>query len=353
MYFWFFQARENHEIAPLTAWFSGGPGVPSSSAALGEHGPCSVLSDSKTTELNPWSWNEKVNMIYLDQPLQVGYSYDTLVNGTLDEVASPFQYRPSNFSNGIPETNLTFLTGTFPSGSFANTPNTSMAAAPFIWQLMQVWMQEYVPPTIQIVQNLHFARSPVYKPAENRLSIWGQSYGGHYGPVYANYFEQQNERIANGSLGGSAVPIHIDTVGLINACIDIDVQMIYYPKYAHNNTYGLELITEEDYASAVAASPACKNMTATCRDLAAAKDPNGVGNNADVNKACKGAFDYCFANMHDFYNKNGVSPGTFFCDVYLTRNSETSMILPDPPLPNPSLPSGPPATSTMPRRSKR
>lgn len=145
MYFWFFQARENHETAPLSLWFSGGPGVPSTSAALGEHGPCSVIEDSKTTELNPWSWNEKANMVYIDQPVQVGYSFDFLVNGTLDEVASPFQYRPANFSQtGIPETNLTFLTGTFPSASFANSPNTTLNAAPFIWEFMQAWMQEYV-----------------------------------------------------------------------------------------------------------------------------------------------------------------------------------------------------------------
>jgi carboxypeptidase C (cathepsin A) len=162
-------------------------------------------------------------------------------------------------------------------------------------------------------QGLQCHRSPVFKPADNRLSIWGQSYGGHYGPVYADYFEQQNDKIANGSLDGSAIPIHIDTVGLINACIDINVQMIYYPEYAHNNTFGLNLITDEDYASAIAASPTCKNMTAICRNLAAAKDPNGVGNNAEVNKACNGAYDYCFANMHDFYNKNGVSLDICFC----------------------------------------
>jgi carboxypeptidase C (cathepsin A) len=145
------------------------------------------------------------------------------------------------------------------------------------------------------------------------LSIWGQSYGGHYGPVYADYFEQQNDKIANGSLDGCAIPIHIDTVGLLNACIDIDVQMIYFPEYAHNNTYGLSLITDEDYTSAIAASPMCKNMTATCRHLAAAKDPNGVGNNAEVNKACNDAYNYCFAKMHSFYEKNGVSLDIYFC----------------------------------------
>jgi hypothetical protein len=128
-------------------WLSGGPGVPSIKTALGQNGPCVVLEDSKTTEINPWSWNDKVNMIYIDQPVQVGYSYDALVNGTIELVASPFYYKPSNFSqSGVPETNLTFLTGTFASQNPANAPNTTMAAAPFIWQFMQTWMQEYVSP---------------------------------------------------------------------------------------------------------------------------------------------------------------------------------------------------------------
>ena len=142
MYFWFFEAREDAENAPLSMWLQGGPGVPSASAALNENGPCNVLKDSKTTQLNPWSWNDKANLLYIDQPVQVGFSYDTLVNGTLDVVASPFAYKPSNFSTDVPETNLTFLTGTFASQSLSNAPNTSMAAAPFIWNFMQTWMQE-------------------------------------------------------------------------------------------------------------------------------------------------------------------------------------------------------------------
>jgi hypothetical protein len=127
------------------------------------------------------------------------------------------------------------------------------------------------------------------------------------GPVYADYFEQQNDKIASGNITGCAVQLHIDTVGLINACIDIDTQMIFYPEYARNNTYGLDLISDEDYEAAHAAWPTCKNMTATCRSLAAAKDPNGVGNQPDINAACKGAFDYCFKNLHSFLEKSGVS----------------------------------------------
>lgn len=123
-------------------WLQGGPGVPSITAATGENGPCIVLADSKSTELNPWSWNNNVNMLYIDQPIQVGFSYDSLQNGTIDEVITPFAYTPADFSNGVPETNLTFLTGTFASRKFANAPNTTIAAAPFIWHFMQTWMQE-------------------------------------------------------------------------------------------------------------------------------------------------------------------------------------------------------------------
>jgi carboxypeptidase C (cathepsin A) len=291
IYFWFFQARHDAENAPLTIWLQGGPGVPSTQAAVGENGPCVVLEDSKTTRLDPWSWNNNVNMIYVDQPVQVGYSYDKLVNGTLDLVPFPFTYQPANFSQtGVPETNLTFLTGTFPSRNPYTTPNTTVAAAPFIYDFMQTWMQEF----------------PGYKSTDNRFSIWGESYAGHYNPVYADYFEQQNELIASDSYNGSAIALHIDTVGLVNACIDIDTQIDYYPEFAYNNTYSLQLINETQYESALAASPQCKNLTAACRALADSKDPGGLGYQGDVNKACLGAFLYCFSNLHDDFDKSGV-----------------------------------------------
>lgn len=42
--------------------------------ALSENGPCFVNKDSNSTYLNPWSWNNEVNMLYIDQPVQVGFS---------------------------------------------------------------------------------------------------------------------------------------------------------------------------------------------------------------------------------------------------------------------------------------
>jgi carboxypeptidase C (cathepsin A) len=285
MYFWFFEARNDAENAPLSLWLQGGPGVPSITAAVGENGPCAVLSDSKTTELNPWSWNDKVNMLYVDQPVQVGFSYDSLTTGVLDEIQSPFFYVPNNFSTGVPETNLTFLTGTFASRNPSAAPNTTVAATKIMYSFMQAWMQDF----------------PEYRSEDNKFSIWGESYDGHYAPAYAAYFEEKSAQIEAGNGNSTDIPLHLDTVGFVNPCIDIDTQMPFYPEYAFNNTYGFEAITEEQYEFAVAQTETCRSMSATCKELADAKDPEGLGNVADVNKACLGAYMFCFTTMHDNY----------------------------------------------------
>jgi carboxypeptidase C (cathepsin A) len=142
LYFWFFSARKSPSTAPLSLWLQGGPGVPSVAAAISENGPCVVLDDSKSTKINPWSWNDKVNMLYIDQPVQVSFSYNSLTNGTIDEVDTPFAYKPANFSDGVPQTNLTFLTGTFAAQDPEKAPNTTINAAPVMWDFMQAWIQE-------------------------------------------------------------------------------------------------------------------------------------------------------------------------------------------------------------------
>jgi hypothetical protein len=82
-------------------------------------------------------------MLYLDQPNHVGFSYDFLTNGTLNQLVSDTIVTPQNFSvTGIPAVNTTFLIGTFSSQDPANTANTTGNAALSFWHFAQAWFQE-------------------------------------------------------------------------------------------------------------------------------------------------------------------------------------------------------------------
>ena len=61
-FYWFFEARENPETAPLLLWMTGGPGCSSEVALFGENGPCKVSADGSNTTVNPYSWNSNANM---------------------------------------------------------------------------------------------------------------------------------------------------------------------------------------------------------------------------------------------------------------------------------------------------
>ncbi|KAG9020623.1 hypothetical protein FRB95_003873 [Tulasnella sp. JGI-2019a] len=78
-WFWFFGARQsvNASTAPFVLWFNGGPGCSSMIGLFQEHGPRRVNSDKKTTTLNPNSWNEVANVLYIDQPVGAGFSHGT------------------------------------------------------------------------------------------------------------------------------------------------------------------------------------------------------------------------------------------------------------------------------------
>jgi len=139
-FFWFFESRTKPEHAPLSLWLQGGPGSPSVAAALGENGPCRVTSDSKDTVLNEWSWNNEVNMLYIDQPVQTGLSYDRLINGTIDETAVPFNVTPTE---NYEDANYHTLAGRFASQSVTSTASTASVAAAAAWHFMQIWTQKY------------------------------------------------------------------------------------------------------------------------------------------------------------------------------------------------------------------
>ncbi len=139
-FFWFFESRKDPQNAPLVIWVDGGSGTSALVGMFSGSGPCLVQIDSNSTTLNPWSWNNEVNMLYIDQPNQVGFSYDSILNGTMDLTLGALISLESQ--DVRPPQNNTFLIGKFPSQDSARTANTTNNAARSLWLFSQVWLRE-------------------------------------------------------------------------------------------------------------------------------------------------------------------------------------------------------------------
>ncbi|KAI1332446.1 carboxypeptidase C [Xylariaceae sp. FL0255] len=247
-FFWFFEARNNAANAPGSSIMG----------LLEENGSCFIGADSKSTYLNPWSWNNEVNMLYIDQPTQVGFSYDVLTNATatLMEGSGGFSIVPSDFSDGVPQTNMTYHVVTFGSQKVGRTANSTAHAAHAFWHFAQTW----------------FAEFPHYKPADNRISLWVQaeSYGGHYGPGFFHFLQQRNNEISRGdSIEKDAHYLHPDTLGIIDGLIDEIVQHESFISFPFNNTYGIQVFNESLYEDLMynwTRPNACKDKVQACQD---------------------------------------------------------------------------------------
>ncbi|TFL01046.1 carboxypeptidase C [Pterulicium gracile] len=77
LFFWYFESRSKPSKDPLVLWLNGGPGCSSSTGLLFELGPCNIANKGANTTNNSFSWNSNANVIFLDQPINVGYSYST------------------------------------------------------------------------------------------------------------------------------------------------------------------------------------------------------------------------------------------------------------------------------------
>ncbi len=78
---------------PLMLWFNGGPGASSMFGAMSENGPY-LIQDTGLMVENPYAWNREAHIMYWDNPVGAGYSYnDEKVYVTNEDEVGERMYR--------------------------------------------------------------------------------------------------------------------------------------------------------------------------------------------------------------------------------------------------------------------
>ncbi|XP_020231849.1 serine carboxypeptidase II-3 [Cajanus cajan] len=138
LFYYFVESPNNSSNKPLVLWLNGGPGCSSFGyGAMQELGPFRVNSDGKTLHRNQYAWNNMANVIFLESPAGVGFSY-------------------SNTSSDYPNT---------------GDKSTAMDSYTFLLN----WLERF----------------PQYKTRD--LFITGESYAGHYVPQLADTILTNNK----------------------------------------------------------------------------------------------------------------------------------------------------------------
>jgi carboxypeptidase C (cathepsin A) len=177
-----------------------------------EHGPCSV-NVNLTTQNNPHSFSEVTNVLYIDQPTHTGFSYSKTVPVSFSALGTKqlsSQVCPKWASK----------CGTLSKGEKTATASTTPGAAPNFWKTVQGFMGVF----------------PKY--ARKEIIFATESYGGRYGPIFSEYFTQQNRlNIPN------TTKINISALMVGNGWHDALIQYPAYYNFTVNpgNTYDLRL----------------------------------------------------------------------------------------------------------------
>ncbi|KAH7864521.1 hypothetical protein Vadar_030524 [Vaccinium darrowii] len=107
-YYYFVEAKKAKHSLPLLLWLNGGPGCSSLGyGAMEELGPFRIHSDGKTLYKNPFAWNHAANVLFLESPAGVGFSYSNttsdVVNGGDKRTASDNYVFLLNWLERFPE----------------------------------------------------------------------------------------------------------------------------------------------------------------------------------------------------------------------------------------------------------
>ncbi|KAL8154377.1 hypothetical protein V2J09_012137 [Rumex salicifolius] len=170
LYYYFVESEYESHSKPLLLWLNGGPGCSSLGyGAMQELGPFRVESDGKTLYRNRFAWNKAANVLFLESPAGVGYSYS---NRSSDYAKSG--------DKKTADDNLTFLLN---------------------------WLERF----------------PEYKKRD--FFIAGESYAGHYVPQLAYNVVNHNKKLKEEEIvlclkgimmGNAVINDETDTKGMID-----------------------------------------------------------------------------------------------------------------------------------------
>ncbi|KTW26336.1 hypothetical protein T552_02821 [Pneumocystis carinii B80] len=76
LYYYFLESRSDPMKDPLILWLNGGPGCSSFFGMFFALGPSKYDLEDGSIYYNPWSWNHRSSLIFLDQPAGAGFSYN-------------------------------------------------------------------------------------------------------------------------------------------------------------------------------------------------------------------------------------------------------------------------------------
>eukprot|EP01094_Clydonella_sp_ATCC50884_P001464 TRINITY_DN11090_c0_g1_i2.p1 TRINITY_DN11090_c0_g1~~TRINITY_DN11090_c0_g1_i2.p1 ORF type:complete len:471 (+),score=135.73 TRINITY_DN11090_c0_g1_i2:39-1415(+) len=188
LYYWFVESQRSPSSDPVVLWLNGGPGCSSLDGFFYEHGPFHFDREldpndpeAEQLHMNPFSWNNVSNVIYLEAPAGVGFSY-------------------SNTSS-----------------DYRANDNTTAADN---YQFLVNW----------------FAAYPEY--AQNDFYIAGESYGGIYVPTLAYLVHEKNQDPSNPKLNLKGV-----LVG--NGVTDEEYDATSFPVFAYNHGLYSDTIHKE------------------------------------------------------------------------------------------------------------
>ncbi|OAL72421.1 hypothetical protein A7D00_3420 [Trichophyton violaceum] len=298
-FFWLVESRFNAQNAPLTVYLNGGPGSTSLVGVFQETGPCEVIEIGKDrlgTRAREWGWDRSSNMLYIDQPAQSGFSFDRLREGSLNLLDSTYTFPPSEPPAN--QSRITWLDGITSSNNVQVTTNTTSTAAKALWHVLQAILAEF-PQYASVSQG-----------AAN-IHLFSESYGGKYAPNFVSYFENQNAKLKEGRLSPTdTLRINIQSIGILQGCIDDLVQNPYFPIFAYNNSYGISAITQEEkdgFLTNFSKPGGCRDKVIGCREEIKASDPENTGTVEVVNKKCLEALSTCLSETPNLFSKLGRS----------------------------------------------